>query len=460
MSKKKHILYKNKYIKIKLILINLSYIYLYVMNNIKNNSIKPNKIVNDISNIYPKINIHLKNISKLNELLTSKKLYITDTFLTNEYIRHINKLQNNYDKKLNKKNKNEVFKISKNKKLNWFDFYYICTLHKLIKPITNKEYKDPLISVIVPSYNKEDLLLSSIRSIQNQSFKNIEIIIVDDHSVDNSIEILEQLIKTDKRIRVFYHLKNMGVWRSRLDGLLYSRGKYIINFDSGDLYADNLVLEESYDLLRKYNLDSIRFSFILFRNAKNIEKKKYKNIYFNKNYTKIILGHNIYAVDNYIHGPIWNRLIKKKVLFKSLDLIDSYILNAYKNLWEDSWWNTLTNHISYRNLMINRVGYIYIKARDGEGHYKLKNEMEKDKTIHEIIYFWLFDYQLLPKEDNKDRIISKIRKYSQKNSEIINLNFLKTNFDVYKHLLNLLIKDSFVHNKDKLFLKKLLNQIE
>lgn len=285
------------------------------MNNIKNNSIKPNKIVNDISNIYPKINIHLKNISKLNELLTSKKLYITDTFLTNEYIRHINKLQNNYDKKLNKKNKNEVFKISKNKKLNWFDFYYICTLHKLIKPITNKEYKDPLISVIVPSYNKEDLLLSSIRSIQNQSFKNIEIIIVDDHSVDNSIEILEQLIKTDKRIRVFYHLKNMGVWRSRLDGLLYSRGKYIINFDSGDLYADNLVLEESYDLLRKYNLDSIRFSFILFRNAKNIEKKKYKNIYFNKNYTKIILGHNIYAVDNYIHGPIWNRLIKKKVLF-------------------------------------------------------------------------------------------------------------------------------------------------
>ena len=333
-------------------------------------------------------------------------------------------------------------------------------MHKLIKPITNKEYKDPLISVIVPSYNKEDLLLSSIRSIQNQSFKNIEIIIVDDHSVDNSIEILEQLIKTDKRIRVFYHLKNMGVWRSRLDGLLYSRGKYIINFDSGDLYADNLVLEESYDLLRKYNLDSIRFSFILFRNAKNIEKKKYKNIYFNKNYTKIILGHNIYAVDNYIHGPIWNRLIKKKVLFKSLDLIDSYILNAYKNLWEDSWWNTLTNHISYRNLMINRVGYIYIKARDGEGHYKLKNEMEKDKTIHEIIYFWLFDYQLLPKEDNKDRIISKIRKYSQKNSEIINLNFLKTNFDVYKHLLNLLIKDSFVHNKDKLFLKKLLNQIE
>ena len=86
----------------------------------------------------------------------------------------------------------------------------------------------------------------------------------------------------------------MGVWRSRLDGLLYSRGKYIINFDSGDLYADNLVLEESYNLLRQYNLDSVRFSFILFRNAKNIKRKKYKKYFFDKNYTKIVLGHNIY----------------------------------------------------------------------------------------------------------------------------------------------------------------------
>ena len=75
MSKKKYILFKNKYIKIILILINLSYIYLYVkMNNIKNNSIKPIKIVKDISNIYPKISIHLKNISKLNELFSRKKL--------------------------------------------------------------------------------------------------------------------------------------------------------------------------------------------------------------------------------------------------------------------------------------------------------------------------------------------------------------------------------------------------
>ena len=103
--------------------------------------------------------------------------------------------------------------------------------------------------------------------------KNIEIIIIDDHSTDKSITIFNKLLKTDRRIRVFFHLKNLGVWRSRLDGLLYSKGKYIINFDAGDLYADNLILEESYSLIKKYNLDSIRFSFKMIKDTKNNIKK-------------------------------------------------------------------------------------------------------------------------------------------------------------------------------------------
>ena len=66
--------------------------------------------------------------------------------------------------------------------------------------------------------------MKSIRSIQNQSLKNIEIIIVDDCSTDDSNKYYKYLLETDERIRVFIHLKNMGVWRSRLDGFLYSKG--------------------------------------------------------------------------------------------------------------------------------------------------------------------------------------------------------------------------------------------
>ena len=60
-------------------------------------------------------------------------------------------------------------------------------------------------------------------------------------------------LKTDPRVRIFTHLKNMGVWRTRIDGYLYSNGKYVIHFDTGDLYADEYVLEDAFKLSEKYN---------------------------------------------------------------------------------------------------------------------------------------------------------------------------------------------------------------
>ena len=60
---------------------------------------------------------------------------------------------------------------------------------------------------------------------------------------------MEYLLKSDQRIRVFKHSKNLGVWRTRIDGLLYSNAKYAIHFDCGDLYYDNYVLEDLYDLI-------------------------------------------------------------------------------------------------------------------------------------------------------------------------------------------------------------------
>ena len=131
----------------------------------------------------------------------------------------------------------------------------------------------------------------SLRSIQNQSFKEIEIIIVDDESSDNINDLYDNLMKDDPRIRIFKHSKNMGVWRSRLDGFLYSKGEYILHFDPSDIYADNYVLEEAYNMIKKYNLDTIRFSL----SKTDIEEFK-KNRKFEPmmvyplHYTKIIYG--------------------------------------------------------------------------------------------------------------------------------------------------------------------------
>ena len=151
-------------------------------------------------------------------------------------------------------------------------------------------------------------------------------------------------------------------------------------------------------------------------------------------------------------------MIKKSIIFKSLELIDSYIINAYKNLWEDRWWNTLTNINSYRNVFINRIGYIYIKSPKGEGHVKSNNKKEKNKSLQEFIYFWLFDFQVSPKKSNKKNIIKMLKNYQRgENKMNHNLNFsYLTDFTIFHYLLQLLLNDPYVDNSDKIFIKKLL----
>ena len=126
----------------------------------------------------------------------------------------------------------------------------------------------------------------------------------------------------------------MGAWRSRLDAFLYSKAPYVIHFDSGDFYTDNLVLEDAYYLLTKYNLDSVRFSFKLSFLKENIDYKSW-NFSFQEKDRKIVYGRREYSMLLYAYGPIWNRLTRANIFTKGLDYLDEYILNAYKNLYED-----------------------------------------------------------------------------------------------------------------------------
>ena len=192
----------------------------------------------------------------------SRQLFISEANLSLEYIHFIRPINETEEEKYKQELYPDLspylsYTENRSDQIDLHTFYKICNDEQLLsyEPI---EYSDkPLISVLIPSYNKQDILLKSVRSIQNQSFKKLEIIIVNDGSTDNSSAIFDYLLKTDPRVRVFHHLKNLGAWRSRLDGFLYSKAPFVIHFDSGDFYTDNLVLEDAYKLITQYNLDSI-----------------------------------------------------------------------------------------------------------------------------------------------------------------------------------------------------------
>lgn len=121
---------------------------------------------------------------------------------------------------------------------------------------------NPLVSIIVPVYNVESYIQKCLDSIVNQTYKNLEIILIDDGSTDNSGKICDEYAKLDKRI-IVKHNTNKGVSHTRNYGINLSNGEYLSFIDSDDYvnldYIENLlnpIIEEDYDLTI-CNLDHI-----------------------------------------------------------------------------------------------------------------------------------------------------------------------------------------------------------
>ena len=108
----------------------------------------------------------------------------------------------------------------------------------------------PVISVVVPVYNAETFLDKCIQSIVNQTYKNIEVILLDDGSTDKSLDVCKNFAKTDKRIKVI-HKKNSGAADSRNLGVQKAIGEYVTFVDSDD-YIDQNMIAALYDNMKKY----------------------------------------------------------------------------------------------------------------------------------------------------------------------------------------------------------------
>ena len=113
--------------------------------------------------------------------------------------------------------------------------------------------KQDLISIVVPIYNVEKYLEKCINSIIIQTYKNIEIILVNDGSTDSSGKICDIYLKIDKRIKVV-HKKNGGLSDARNVGIENAKGKYIAFIDSDD-FLDSDFIEILYNLIIEYNAD-------------------------------------------------------------------------------------------------------------------------------------------------------------------------------------------------------------
>ncbi len=116
-----------------------------------------------------------------------------------------------------------------------------------------------LVSIITPSYNSEKFISETIQSVQNQTYKNWEMLIVDDFSQDKTVEIIKNFSKNDNRISQIALSENLGTGNARNIALKAAKGRYIAFLDSDDLWKPNK-LEKQLDFLVKNKLP-FTFSF-------------------------------------------------------------------------------------------------------------------------------------------------------------------------------------------------------
>ena len=168
------------------------------------------------------------------------------------------------------------------------------------------------ISVIMPVYNSEKYLNKSIESVLGQSYKDFELILVDDGSTDSSGKICDEYAVSDTRIKVI-HQANGGVSKARNTGIARSVGKYILFLDSDDEMDQNL-MEENFKIIEKLDPDILIFNFrYVFPDHTTENGFKQNKLFFGDN-RKFFDEKLEKVVENELMNAPWNKIIRKEMI--------------------------------------------------------------------------------------------------------------------------------------------------
>ena len=211
----------------------------------------------------------------------------------------------------------------------------------------------PKISIIVPIYNAEKVLKRCVDSILNQSYKNFELILINDGSKDKSIDIINEYKEKDERIKVIDN-KNKGVSETRNIGIKTSKGEYIQFIDADD-FIDPYMIEETLKEIEKNKADSVITGLYLDIESENEIKSSKQTFEY-----KIEEGNSNIAVavmdrlnGTYINSPV-NKIYKKSIIIDNNIYMDKTI-----DLGEDLLFNLEYLKNCKNGVLYKTVYYIY-----------------------------------------------------------------------------------------------------
>ncbi|MBX1175633.1 glycosyltransferase family 2 protein [Campylobacter lari] len=217
------------------------------------------------------------------------------------------------------------------------------------------------ISIILPTYNVEKYIARALDSCINQSFKDIEIIIVDDCGNDKSIDIAKEYASKDNRIKIIHNEENLGTFASRNIGVLNSSSPYIMFLDPDD-YLELNTCELGFEKIK--NVDMVVFDAYVHRvKFKKFYRFKQDEFFSKDDFLKFLLKQKHFC------WSVWAKLYKKENLLKSFDYFDIYERLCYG---EDVFFNYI-NFIISESFFVSKECFYHYEFSEF-GRYENKNK--------------------------------------------------------------------------------------
>ena len=297
-----------------------------------------------------------------------------------------------------------------------------------------------LVSIIVPVYNCEKYIGTCIESIVTQSYKNIEVIIIDDGSIDNTYKIIKEYINNDKRIKYFTQ-ENSGPSVARNRGIEKANGEYLIFIDSDD-FIEKIYVEKLVNEIQSNGLDIACCGYI--------DKSKYGVVKLNDFWiNKDILNKQEFlgCVCNGVGGVLWSKIFRKDIIIENKIRMNPKIFMSEDLIF-------ILEYCKYINKVgvINEYLYHYNRLNDNsissniDINY-LENYILLINKISELLTELKFDFDKI----NKIKVL--------KVKDLINKVLIS---ETYKYL-KLKDKKRFISNLKLIlendFIKKYKNQI-
>lgn len=286
----------------------------------------------------------------------------------------------------------------------------------------NKNY---LVSVIIPCYNSEKYILDLLNDLVNQTYKNIEILVIDDGSEDNTKIVVENYMRkyNYKNIK-YYHKENKGVSSARNYGINISRGEFIVFVDSDDrvdlTLIEKLILE--YYKTNKFVVTNAMYvkknkKYIYELNKNSCKDNELKTAIFNKRVAKINYNFK-YEFARHCAGKLYkNDIIKNNKIFFDENMYlfeDAYFTLCYLNFCDEI---RLIDEPLYVYKIENGKSGIYRSNLITEDEYKInkinqyvKNQEENVRIAKKIYYFDLFSALIKNYLNSKKNDMSNIEK--------------------------------------------------